>query len=72
LLIITADHGNDPTFNSSLHTRENVPVVIYGRLFKNPGRLDILPSMADIAATIAQNFEIDMPIIGTSFLDKLK
>jgi len=72
LLIITADHGNDPTFNSSLHTRENVPVVIYGRLFKKPGKLDILSSMADIAATIAQNFEVEMPIIGTSFLDKLK
>lgn len=72
LLIITADHGNDPTFSGNMHTRENVPVVVYGRLFKNPGKLEILNSMADIAATIAENFEVEMPLIGTSFLDKLK
>ena len=72
LLIITADHGNDPTFTGNAHTRENVPVIIFGRMFKNPKKLDILESMADIAATIAENFEIEKPEIGTSFLDKLK
>lgn len=72
LLIITADHGNDPTFPGNNHTRENVPVIIYGRRFKEPKKLDILNSMADIGATIAENFEVEMPEIGTSFLDKLK
>jgi len=72
LLILTADHGCDPTFDGSDHTRENVPVIIYGRNLKEPKRLDILDSMADIGATIAENFETQPPIIGTSFLDKLK
>lgn len=72
LLIITADHGSDPTFHGNAHTRENVPVIVFSRLFKEPKKLDILKSMADIGATIAQNFEVDMPEIGTSFLDKLK
>lgn len=72
LLIITADHGADPTFPGNSHTRENVPVIIFGRVFKNPGRLDILSSMADIAATISDNFQVEKTNIGTSFLDKLK
>lgn len=72
LLIITADHGNDPTFPGNSHTRENVPVIIYSRRFLNPKKLDILQTMADIGATIAENFEVDKPEIGTSFLEKLK
>lgn len=72
LLIITADHGNDPTFKGNDHTRENVPVLIFGRDFKEPKRLDILESMADIGASIADNFDVETPEIGTSFLDKLK
>lgn len=72
LLIITADHGCDPSFKGSEHTRENVPVIIYGRNLKEPKKLDILNSMADIGATIADNFEVNKPFIGTSFLDKLK
>ena len=72
LLIITADHGADPTFSGYDHTRENVPVIIYGRNLKDPKKLDILESMADIGATIADNFELIKPFIGESFLDKLK
>ncbi|MBR4262578.1 MAG: phosphopentomutase [Bacilli bacterium] len=72
LFIITADHGNDPTFSGNAHTRENVPVIIYGRNFKEPSKLEPLESMADIAATIAENFEIDAPVIGKSFLELLK
>ncbi len=72
LLIITADHGNDPTFKGNSHTRENVPVILFGRDFKEPKRLEILNSMADIAATIAENFEVEKPEIGTSFLEELK
>ncbi len=72
LLIITADHGCDPTFDGTGHTRENVPVIVYGRNLKEPKKLDILDTMADIGATIADNFEVQKPFIGTSFLDKLK
>lgn len=72
LLIITADHGNDPTFKGNDHTRENVPVIIFSRNFKTPGRLETLNSFADIGATIADNFEVNKPLIGTSFLNKLK
>ena len=72
LLIITADHGADPTFSGYDHTRENVPVIIYGRNLKEPKKLDILNSMADIGATIADNFDLIKPFIGDSFLDKLK
>lgn len=72
LLIITADHGCDPSFEGTNHTRENVPVIIFGRNLKEPKRLEILDSMADIGATIAENFETNKPLIGTSFLDKLK
>ncbi|MBE6150336.1 MAG: phosphopentomutase [Firmicutes bacterium] len=72
LLIITADHGNDPSFGGNAHTRENVPVILFGRNFKTPGRLEPLQTMADIGATIAENFGLEKPSIGTSFLDKLK
>ncbi len=72
LLIITADHGNDPTFPGNAHTRENVPVMVFSRMFRTPGKLDILNSMADIGATIAENFDVEAPPIGQSFLDKLK
>ena len=71
LLIITADHGNDPTAPGYSHTRENVPVILYGRNLKNPTKLEPLETMADIGATIAENFDVQLPKIGTSFLDKL-
>ena len=72
LLIITADHGNDPTFKGTDHTRENTPVIIYSRIFNEPKMLPIMNTFADIGATIADNFDVDMPMIGTSYLDKLK
>jgi len=72
LLIITADHGNDPTFEGNYHTRENVPVIVFGRNFKAPQKLPILDSLADIGATIADNFNVSGTDMGTSFLDKLK
>ena len=72
LLIITADHGCDPTFPGVSHTRENVPVIIYSRLFKTPGQLNILDSLADIGATIADNFELPKPWMGKSILENLK
>ena len=72
LLIITADHGNDPTFTSNGHTRENVPVIIYSRNFKEPHRLAPFETFADIGATIAENFDLDQPEIGKSILDELE
>ena len=72
LLIITADHGNDPTFKGTDHTKENVPVIIYSRLFKEPKKLPALESFSDIGATIAENFDVRKPNMGTSFLNKLK
>ncbi len=71
LLIITADHGNDPTYTGTDHTRENTPVIIYSRVFRNPKNLPIMSTFADIGATIADNFEVDPPMIGESYLDKL-
>ena len=72
LLIITADHGNDPTFKGNDHTRENVPVIIYSRNFKEPKRLQPFETFANIGATIADNFDIEMPEIGESILKDLK
>ena len=72
LLIITADHGNDPTFPGNGHTRENVPVIIYSRSFLTPQKLEPLNTFADIGATIAENFNIEQPEIGTSILNSLK
>ena len=72
LLIITADHGNDPTFKGNDHTRENVPVIIYSRNFKNPKRLEQFKTFANIGATIAENFELPKPEIGESILGQLE
>ncbi len=72
LLIITANHGCDPTMLNYSHTRENVPVIIYSRLFKEPHQLNVLETLADVGATITDNFELEKPWMGTSFLDKLK
>lgn len=72
LLIITADHGGDPTLNGRMHTRENVPVIVYARMFREPKKLEILDTMADVGATIADNFKVNNAFIGKSFLGKLK
>ncbi|WP_368644874.1 phosphopentomutase [Alkalibacterium putridalgicola] len=71
LLIITADHGNDPTASGTDHTREYVPVLIYSPKF-NTG--EELPQglFADISATIADNFNVKATGFGDSFLGKLK
>lgn len=71
LLIITADHGNDPSFKGTDHTRENIPVLIYSKSFKDPKHLKELDCFSDIGATIADNFKIKMPLVGKSFLGKL-
>ena len=72
LLIITADHGNDPSYRGSNHTRENIPVLIYSKSFKDPKHLKELDCFSDIGATIADIFKVKMPVVGKSFLNKLK
>lgn len=76
LLIITADHGNDPTFKGTDHTREYVPVLIYNKNLENPIKLNELKSMADIGMTILNNFNDDNKEydfeIGKSFLELIK
>ena len=57
--IITSDHGCDPTQPGTSHTRENVPVIVYSRLFTNPHQLEVLDTLSDIGATILDNFEIN-------------
>ena len=73
LLIITADHGNDPTYTGSDHTRERVPFIAYSPSFTGAGVLEETENFAAIGATIAENFGVAMPegTIGTSILDKL-
>ena len=71
MLIITADHGNDPSYKGTDHTRENIPVLIYSKSFKDPKHLKELDSFSDIGATIADNFKVKMPEVGKSFLGKL-
>ena len=73
LLIITADHGNDPTYTGTDHTREKVPFLAYSRSMQTPGALVEADTFAVIGATITDNFGIAMPdgTIGHSILDKL-
>ena len=61
LLIITADHGNDPTWTGTDHTREKIPLIMYSKSIKNGGYLKERNSFADIGATILKNFGIEKP-----------
>lgn len=73
LLIITADHGNDPTYSGTDHTREKVPFLAYSKSFTGSGGLPERNSFADIGATVAENFGVKMPegTIGESILSRL-
>lgn len=71
LLMITADHGNDPTYKGTDHTRENVPLIVYSKSLKNPKHLGKLKSYAVVGATIADNYDIENPGIGYSILDQI-
>jgi phosphopentomutase len=71
LLMITADHGNDPTAPGSDHTREYVPMLAYSKSLKG-SELEIRESFADIGATITDNFKSKHATHGKSFLKDLK
>lgn len=72
LLIITADHGNDPTADGTDHTREMIPFLAYSPSMKGSGLLPVGDTFANIGATIAENFNVEPPKNGKSLLDQLK
>lgn len=74
LLILTADHGNDPTYKGTDHTREQVPFLAYSPSDTGSGAIKTSDTFAVIGATIADNFDVKMPegTIGTSLLDQIK
>lgn len=70
MLILTADHGNDPTYPGTDHTREYVPLLIFSPQFKKTGELNAT-FFSDIAATISENFAVKQTENGTTFLNQL-
>lgn len=74
LLIITADHGNDPTYTGTDHTREKVPFLAYSPSMSGNGELPETDTFAVIGATVADNFGVKMPegTIGESLMEKLR
>ena len=71
ILVITADHGCDPGDNSTDHTREYTPLIVYGKSVK-PINLGTRKTFADIAATVADYLDVDFKCDGESFLDIIK
>ena len=67
ILIINSDHGNDPTYKGTDHTREYIPVLIYGKQVKDGVNLGIRGSFADIGATVTDILDVKMPRNGISF-----
>lgn len=72
LLIITADHGNDPVHHGTDHTREYVPLLVYHTGINEGKELELRKTFADVGATIADNFDVNMPEYGKSFLNEIK
>lgn len=72
LVLITADHGNDPIHHGTDHTREYVPLLAYSKRFSEGKRLPLLKTFADVGYTINKNFETELPKYGQSFLEDLE
>ncbi len=72
LLIITADHGNDPTHTGTDHTREMIPILFYSKKHRGAGNVPFSTTFASIGATIADNFNVKLPENGESYLPYLK
>lgn len=72
LLLITADHGNDPIHHGTDHTREYVPLLVFNKEIKHGKELPLFKTFADIGATITDNFKVKHPSHGTSFLNLIK
>jgi len=71
ILIITADHGNDPSDSSTDHTREYVPLLVYSKEHKNPKNLGVRSSFSDIAKTVLEYYNVENKLFGESFLKYL-
>ena len=71
ILILTADHGNDPTTPSTDHSREYVPVLTFGKLCKSGVNLGIRKTFADLQATLAEYFSVPKTQFGESFLSQM-
>ncbi|SDM79120.1 phosphopentomutase [Fictibacillus solisalsi] len=71
VLIITADHGNDPVHHGTDHTREYVPLLVYYKGIESGKPLNVSKTFADIGATVADNYHVKLPEHGVSFLDQL-
>lgn len=71
ILIINADHGNDPTYKGTDHTREYIPVLVYGKSLKEGVNLGIRNGFADIGATVADILNVKMQKNGTSFKNEM-
>ena len=73
LLLITADHGNDPCFRGTDHTREVTPLLAYSPSMRHPGQsLGTRDTFADLGATIMENFGVTGNQVGTSFLSMIE
>jgi phosphopentomutase len=72
MLIITADHGCDPTTPSTDHSREYVPILVYGKKLKQNVNLGTRSTFSDLAATVADYLRVEIPVNGTSFLKELR
>jgi phosphopentomutase len=72
LLIITADHGNDPTYKGNDHTREYVPLLVYSKSLNGNNEIKKRMTFEDIGQTICENFSLENTKFGTSFLGELK
>src|SRR5262245_7900788 len=70
LLMITADHGNDPTYPGTDHTREYAPLIVFGKMAKIAVKPGTRKSLSDIGRTVAENFGLNLPA-GDSFLSEL-
>ncbi|MCR1850026.1 phosphopentomutase [Paeniclostridium sordellii] len=71
ILIINADHGNDPTYKGTDHTREYIPVLVYGKNINKGYNLGTRKSFADIGATVADILNVDLPKHGESFKSEI-
>lgn len=71
LLVLTADHGNDPTTPSTDHSREYVPLLVAGGQVRSGTNLSVRATFADLGATIADIFGVEAPVVGTSFRDDM-
>ena len=72
ILIITADHGCDPTTSSTDHSREHIPVLVYGKNIKQGVNIGTRETFADIGKTILDFFNVENKLVGKSFLNDIQ